>query len=103
MDRPGKSQAQPSQQGLRIGLLHLREEGEELTMRRVIGIGLDGASIELIEALLPSGALPNFARLREGSVRVPLRDELAYRHGMVWPQFVLGSEALSFHSLIAFS
>lgn len=62
-------------------------------MQRVIGIGLDGASIEFIEEMIAAGRLPHFARLREASARVVLHDEMAYRHGLVWPQFVSGSEA----------
>lgn len=62
-------------------------------MRRVIGIGLDGGSIEFIEELIAAGRLPHLARLREESARVSLQDELAYRHGLGWPQFVSGSEA----------
>jgi predicted AlkP superfamily phosphohydrolase/phosphomutase len=62
-------------------------------MRRVIAIGVDAASIALIEELADAGSLPNLKALRTRSVRVPLHSEPTHRHGVLWPQFVAGAEA----------
>lgn len=62
-------------------------------MARVIGLGIDTGSIALIEELVAAGALPNLAALRERSSRVQLDGAPNHRYGMLWPQFVAGSEA----------
>jgi predicted AlkP superfamily phosphohydrolase/phosphomutase len=62
-------------------------------VRRVIAVGIDAGSIDLIEQLVAEGSLPHLAQLRERSVRVPLESEPAHRHGVVWPQFVAGADA----------
>ena len=62
-------------------------------MGRVIALGLDSASIGVIEEFAAAGFLPHFAALRERSVRCRLRSGPGFRHGTLWPQFVTGAEA----------
>ena len=56
--------------------------------RRVCAIGLDSASIDLIERLGAAGALPNFSSLRARAARRRLRSGDGHRHGTLWAQFV---------------
>lgn len=62
-------------------------------MGRVCAIGLDAASIGLIDELCDTGALSNFADVRARSARTRLNSAPAHRHGMVWTQFIAGREA----------
>jgi len=59
--------------------------------QRVCAIGLDSASIDLVDALCARGVLPNFVALRERSERRRLRSGDGHRHGLLWPQFVAAS------------
>jgi predicted AlkP superfamily phosphohydrolase/phosphomutase len=59
---------------------------------RVCAIGLDSASITLIERLCDRGDLPHFRALRDRSVRHRLRSGDGHRHGTLWAQFVAATE-----------
>ena len=59
-------------------------------MGRVCAIGIDAASIDLIDELCDTGALPHFAALRGRAARTRLHSAPAHRHGMLWTQFVTG-------------
>jgi len=59
---------------------------------RVCAIGLDSASIDLIDALCARDVLPNFAAFRDRSERRRLQSGDGYRHGLLWAQFVTASE-----------
>ncbi|HEX4778307.1 MAG TPA: hypothetical protein VFW74_16140 [Acidimicrobiia bacterium] len=62
-------------------------------MGRVVAIGLDSGSREIVDALARQGTLPALGRLRGRAARFGLRSGPAHRHGMLWPQFVTGRPA----------
>ena len=55
-------------------------------------VGLDAASIDLVERLCDLGVLPNFATLRDRSARWRLRSGASHRHGTLWSEFVAATE-----------
>ena len=60
--------------------------------RRVFAIGLDSASVDLVDRLVDVGILPNFATLRDRASRRRLRSGDGHRHGTLWAQFVADTE-----------
>jgi predicted AlkP superfamily phosphohydrolase/phosphomutase len=62
-------------------------------MGRVVAIGLDSGSREIVDALARQGALPALGRLRRRAARYALRSGPAHRHGTLWTQFVTGRPA----------
>ncbi len=64
-------------------------------MGRVCAIGLDAASIDLIDELGDAGILPNIASLRNRSLRTRLDSAPNHRTGMLWTQFVSGRDISS--------
>lgn len=59
-------------------------------MGKVVGIGLDAASWELISRLIDDGRLPHLATLRARSLWCPLSGEVAYRAELPWTRFTTG-------------
>ncbi|MGZ4794401.1 MAG: hypothetical protein ACXVJ7_09115 [Acidimicrobiia bacterium] len=59
-------------------------------MGRVCAVGVDAASIALIDELCDTGHLPNLRALRDRSARARLHSAPGHRHGMLWTQFVTG-------------
>lgn len=62
-------------------------------MTRVIGIGIDAATIGLLDELVAAGSLPNLAALRARSLRTELDGAPNHQFGVMWPQFIAGAEA----------
>lgn len=60
---------------------------------RLLAVGVDSASVDLIDELIQHGALPRLAELRARSARARLQSGPAHRHGMLWPQFHTGRRA----------
>jgi predicted AlkP superfamily phosphohydrolase/phosphomutase len=58
--------------------------------RKVIVIGLDGATFRLLDPLLAAGHLPTFARLIERGARGPLRSTLPANSAAGWTAFMTG-------------
>ncbi len=61
-------------------------------MGRVCAVGIDAASIDLIEQLCDAGALPHMEALRRRSARTRLDSAPTHRNGMLWTQFVSGRD-----------
>ena len=61
-----------------------------MTKRRVLMVGLDGFDICLAERLLDEGALPNFARLRDRSMRFDLDHGAEKYSGLAWEHVSAG-------------
>lgn len=62
-------------------------------MTRVLAIGLDSATGDVVDGLARQGSLTNLARLRPDAARYRLRSGLGHRHGMLWPQLISGVPA----------
>lgn len=65
--------------GGRLPVLHETSAARrtpQITMTRVISLGLDGAAWHKLDGLIDRGALPNLARLVEDGARAPLRTVL---------------------------
>ena len=61
-----------------------------MTQRRVLMVGLDGFDICLAERFLDEGALPNFARLRDRSMRFDLDHGVDKYSGLAWEHVSAG-------------
>jgi predicted AlkP superfamily phosphohydrolase/phosphomutase len=61
-----------------------------MTQRRVVMVGLDGFDICLAERFLGEGALPNFAKLRDSSMRFDLDQGLDKYSGLAWEHVSTG-------------
>lgn len=59
-------------------------------MSRVLVIGIDGATFDLIEPWAEKGALPNLARLMSEGARGPLESTLPPVTSPAWPTFATG-------------
>ena len=66
------------------------ENGNDMTQRRILMIGLDGFDICLAERFLDEGALPNFARLRDRSMRFDLDHGVDKYSGLAWEHVSAG-------------
>ena len=62
-------------------------------MKRVVFVGLDGLEPTLAEAMMQAGALPHLSKLRHEGIWCRLQDYDDYRIGLVWEEFVLGTNA----------
>ena len=62
-------------------------------MTRVAMVGFDAAELDLVNLMMDEGKLPNLARMRARGLWARLDDSLAYRHGMIFPQFVFDRRA----------
>ena len=62
-------------------------------MKRVVFVGLDGLEPTLAEAMMQAGALPHLAKMRHEGIWCRLQDYDDYRIGLVWEEFVLGTNA----------
>jgi len=58
--------------------------------RKLIIIGLDGATFDVIDPMLEDGQLPSMARLISGGVRARLLSTIPYATIPAWPSFVTG-------------
>jgi predicted AlkP superfamily phosphohydrolase/phosphomutase len=58
---------------------------------RVLFVGLDAASPDLIDAWIDGGQLPMLARLRDGAIWGRTRNPSAVYTGAVWPCFLTGT------------
>lgn len=70
-----------------------RENGKDMTKRRILMIGLDGFDISLAERFLDEGALPNIARLRRRSLRFDLDHGLDKYSGLAWEHVSAGQSS----------
>jgi predicted AlkP superfamily phosphohydrolase/phosphomutase len=58
--------------------------------RKLIIIGLDGATFDVIDPMLDDGQLPSMARLISGGVRARLLSTIPYATIPAWPSFMTG-------------
>lgn len=58
--------------------------------RKLIIIGLDGATFDVIDPMLADGELPSMARLISGGVRARLLSTIPYATIPAWPTFMTG-------------
>lgn len=57
---------------------------------KVLLIGLDGTTWEVLDPLLKQGRLPNFQRLMDGGVRADLESIAPYKSPMIWTTVATG-------------
>jgi predicted AlkP superfamily phosphohydrolase/phosphomutase len=62
----------------------------EMPSRRVLVVGLDGATFDLIKPRIEQGKLPNLARLMREGVHAPLRTVPTRNSGPAWSSIVSG-------------
>ena len=62
------------------------------TNQKVLIVGIDGATFDVMEPLLDAGELPNFARLIEGGVKGPLRSRQPIKSPDIWTTIATGHE-----------
>jgi len=70
--------------------------------RKVVVIGLDGATLDVILPLVRSGRLPNLARIIENGVHGPLRSTIHPITPQAWTSFLTGKKAGK-HGIFDFS
>lgn len=58
--------------------------------QKVLVVGLDGATFDLIDPLIAAGKLPALARLIESGARGPLRSTLPHHSAPAWTSFATG-------------
>ncbi|MCK4831862.1 MAG: alkaline phosphatase family protein, partial [Anaerolineales bacterium] len=61
-----------------------------MTKHRILVLGVDGATFDLIEPWAAAGYLPNFARLMAGGVHGELESTLPPVTSPAWPSFMTG-------------
>ncbi len=61
-----------------------------MSSKKVLILGLDGASPELIESLIDLGRLPTFAKIKKEGVRGRLRTTIPPITGSAWSSFMTG-------------
>lgn len=62
----------------------------ETSRGRVLILGIDGATFDIIDPLVAQGRLPNLARLMGGGVSAPLRSTQPCQSSVAWPAFMTG-------------
>jgi len=70
--------------------------------RRMILIGIDGASPRIVDQLIAQGKLPNLARIAERGVAGPLRSELPIESPRIWNTIATGKTPEK-HGIIGFA
>lgn len=76
--------------------------GETVPRGRVLLIGIDGASLRMIEPLLDRGMLPNLARLRAGGASGPLESLMPLQSPRIWNSIATGKRPKK-HGIISFA
>lgn len=69
---------------------------------RVLLVGIDGASLRMIEPLLEKGLLPHLARLRDEGVSGPLRSILPLQSPRIWNSIATGKRPGK-HGILSFA
>jgi predicted AlkP superfamily phosphohydrolase/phosphomutase len=70
--------------------------------RRVLLIGIDGASLRMLEPLLDRGALPHLAKIREQGVSGPLRSIMPLQSPRIWNSIATGKRPEK-HGIVSFA
>jgi predicted AlkP superfamily phosphohydrolase/phosphomutase len=78
------------------------ESSEPRIPRRVLLVGIDGASLRMIEPLLERGSLPNLASLRDQGVSGPLHSILPLQSPRIWNSIATGKRPEK-HGILSFA
>jgi predicted AlkP superfamily phosphohydrolase/phosphomutase len=62
----------------------------ESNKRRVLILGIDGATFDVMDPLIAAGRLPNFARLMRSGTSAPLRSTQPCQSSVAWPALMSG-------------
>ncbi|MBI3921399.1 MAG: alkaline phosphatase family protein [Armatimonadetes bacterium] len=63
---------------------------DQSTKRRMVIIGVDGATFDLIKPWVAEGKLPTFARMLREGTHAPLRSVISQRSAAAWTSFATG-------------
>ncbi len=88
--------AQAGYYGISAGLrppLSAEQKTAYNTGAKVLLIGFDAATWKVIDPLLQAGKLPNFARVIEGGIRVPLRSSKPTLSSILWTTIATGKSS----------
>jgi predicted AlkP superfamily pyrophosphatase or phosphodiesterase len=69
---------------------------------RVLLVGIDGASLRMLEPLLERGVVPQFAKLREEGVSGPLRSIMPLQSPRIWNSIATGKRPEK-HGIVSFA
>ena len=61
--------------------------------KRVLVVGWDGATFDIVDPMIEQGKLPNLARLMERGVRCDLRSTVPPNSSIAWASFATGKQA----------